>query len=199
MSEIQFESLLACGQGEHIELLSRKPSIGRPGFESALPEPARKQCRLSPCVCDTDYNPYSNGQALQPMSIFGGGNQDQSQQTAMNPSLFSPNFFVSDKSVGIVDEQHQRPPILYRILSLSSGEHVGTEDGLQIPREPLKIVQSTGAPTHPEGRRASVLPSLLDRASKEVEAKAQRSRRFTRPFLSHRSTAPDGFTLLRSD
>ena len=116
MSEIQFESLLACGQGEHIELRSRKPSIGRPELESALPEPARKQRRLSPCVCDTDYDSYTNGQPPLPMSIFGGGNQDQSQQTTIKSSLFSPNFSVGDKSVGIVDEQQQRPPILHRIF-----------------------------------------------------------------------------------
>lgn len=155
MSEIQFESVLACGRGEYIELGSRQPSIGRPRFERALPEPARS---LSPNVCDTDYVLDSNGQAPLPMPSFGGGKQYQSEQTPMTPSLFSPNFFVANQPV-----------------------------------------QSTAVPTHPEGRKASVLPSFLDRASKEVEAKAQRSKRFARPLLSHRSTAPEGFTLLRSD
>ena len=155
MSEIRFESVLACGQGEQIELRSRKPSIGRPRFERALPEPARS---LSPKICDTDSGLYSDGQAPLPMPSLGGGRQYRSQQTPMAPSLFSPNFSVADQPV-----------------------------------------QSTAVPTLSEANKASVLPSYLDRASKEVEAKAQRSRRFTRPLLSHRSTAPEGFTLLRSD
>lgn len=196
MSEVQFECVLTCGQGDHIEMRSRKSSTWSANPEGSLPQPTRRPSYFSAEAIHSDQRIHS-GAFLQPPFSISGSDCQIPDQPVMAPSLFSPSFTFRGPSIESMDESLHRPPMLHPMFSVSNDQDARNSHipGTLNQAEELHIVKSDSVLSIPEGRRASILPSLLDRASKEVTAKIQDTGKLARPLLAHHSTAPEGFML----
>ena len=199
MTEVQFESILACGQGEHIELRSQRPSTLPPELGVLPQQPARRPSHSTnttesiPDFADTPAKlPSSSASTF--LYVPTG------EQPAITLPLFSPSFsFQGPPTTSTQEIPYESvmstQEIPFTTMQHSQDEHVfGT---LRSDQKPEKIRQTEAMPNTSGERRQSTLPSLLDRASKEVTLKVHHSSRLMRPLMTHRSTAPEGYTLQR--
>ena len=214
MTELQFESLLACAEGERIEKrVSRPPLVPQPirhdGAQGMVTEAARRPSmfQTSEDAVDMTGNVGRRPSIFAPdvthnkISHLCGNNERQ-------PSLFTPDFSML---------QPPKNDVMERQTSYFPPESVDNPPEQAMRKPSLgRNSQSLGEPENasaPAQRKPSLLPSLIPmgQASKRIE-RAERAvmaeqdgqigalqqkpikgpvSRLKRPPLLHRSSAPD--------
>ena len=213
MTELQFESLIACAEGEHIAKRMPKPSFP----PKALRENGNARAVEPSMIQRSEDAGYMTESVGRRPSIFASDiKYDEASERSENhqrrPCLFTPNFTFS---------QPQKNAAADSGSLAFAPDSVHEQAELQISPNPhdLEPLEETESIATPAQRRPSLLPALvtmgtpskrLERAERglltanaealpkegHLEEQPQVSKkvpvaRLKRPWLLHRSTAPD--------
>ena len=213
MTELQFESLIACAEGERIEKRTPKPLFP----SNALRQYSNaKATELSIIQGSEDPNYRTENVGRRPSVFASDVKYDEASQRSENhvrpPCLFAPNFTFSQPRKNDIGES---------MSSTFPPDSVHEQAELQNPPNlhVLDSLEETQSSASPARRRPSLLPSLvtmgvsskrLERAERAVyTVNAEKSEettypegqqqtpkkgpvaRLKRPGLLHRSSAPD--------